>query len=210
VLKEVKETTRPKRSKRVTIIQGHPDPAGGHFGHALAEAYASGAREAGHQVDVLQVSQLDFPLLSNNGEFEKSTPPDSIRLAQSAIARADHLVFVYPVWDGTIPARLKGFLEQTFRPSFLYPRWRPGMRLGFRSFFTEKKVLRGKTARVVATMGMPAFIYRWYFRPHIEKSVLRMGGIRKVRDTLIGRVDSNERRRSRWLDRMQGLGRLAV
>jgi hypothetical protein len=28
---------------RVTIIQGHPDPAATHFGHALADAYAKAA-----------------------------------------------------------------------------------------------------------------------------------------------------------------------
>lgn len=35
---------------RFTIVQGHPDPAGGHYGHALAQAYASGAEAAGHEV----------------------------------------------------------------------------------------------------------------------------------------------------------------
>jgi len=37
-------------ARRVAIIQGHPDPAGGHFGHALADAYAEGALAAGHAV----------------------------------------------------------------------------------------------------------------------------------------------------------------
>jgi putative NADPH-quinone reductase len=34
-------------AKRIVIIQGHPDPAGGHLCHALADAYAAGARGQG-------------------------------------------------------------------------------------------------------------------------------------------------------------------
>ena len=48
---------------RIAIIQAHPDPAGGHLCHALAEAYDEGAREAGHELRRIDVAQLDFPLL---------------------------------------------------------------------------------------------------------------------------------------------------
>jgi putative NADPH-quinone reductase len=37
-------------SRRLTIIQGHPDPAGNRLCHALADAYAGGAAVAGHAV----------------------------------------------------------------------------------------------------------------------------------------------------------------
>lgn len=29
-----------------------------------------------------------------------------------------------------------------------------------------KPLLTGKTARIVVTMGMPVFFYRWYFSAH--------------------------------------------
>jgi hypothetical protein len=35
---------------RIVIIQGHPDPRGGHYCHALAEAYGAGAREGSHML----------------------------------------------------------------------------------------------------------------------------------------------------------------
>ena len=35
---------------RIALIQGHPTSSGGHFCHALAEAYAEGAFAGGHQV----------------------------------------------------------------------------------------------------------------------------------------------------------------
>ena len=50
-------------SRRILLIQGHPDPKGGHLCHALAQAYADGAAEAGHKLRRVEVAQLDFPLL---------------------------------------------------------------------------------------------------------------------------------------------------
>ena len=49
--------------RRVTIIQGHPDPAGNHLCHALADAYAEGAAVAGHEITRIEVARFDFPIL---------------------------------------------------------------------------------------------------------------------------------------------------
>jgi putative NADPH-quinone reductase len=192
----------------VLILQGHPDAHGGHFCHALADAYSAGAREGGHTIDQIEVAKLDFPLLRSADDFERGEPPESIRQAQLAISRCDHLVLLYPVWNSAIPALLKGFLEQTFRPTFIFPDARPSEQLGFMSAIRQRKALRGKTGRVVVTMKMPAFIYRWYFRPKPEKTTLGLAGVGPIRDSLIGRVDSrNSAPRRQWLTRMRELGR---
>lgn len=52
-------------TKRVVVIQGHPDPAGGHFAHVLADAYADGAQVAGYEVRRIDVATLEFPWLRN-------------------------------------------------------------------------------------------------------------------------------------------------
>lgn len=44
-------------TRHVVIVQGHPDPQHRHFCHALADAYASGAREAGHDVLTVDVAR---------------------------------------------------------------------------------------------------------------------------------------------------------
>jgi hypothetical protein len=68
--------------KRIAIIQGHPDPDGGHLCHALVEAYADGAREAGHAVARVEVARIDFPWLRTAQEFENGElPPASFRRA---------------------------------------------------------------------------------------------------------------------------------
>src|SRR5262245_5661905 len=101
--------------QRIAIIQGHPDPGGERFCHALAEAYLEGAREGALAVRLIDVARLDFSILRTQAEFETGTPPQSIVDAQETIRWADHLVIVYPLWGGTMPALLKGFFEQAFR-----------------------------------------------------------------------------------------------
>lgn len=50
-------------AKRITIIDGHPDPDGARFCHALANAYAEDAGKASHSVRRLTLAQLEFPIL---------------------------------------------------------------------------------------------------------------------------------------------------
>ena len=190
--------------KRVLIIQGHPDPAAGHFDHALAEAYSQGAAAAGHDVRLIQVARLEFPLLRSKREFDHGDPPAAIRDAQEHISWANHLVIVYPLWLGTMPALLKAFLEQVLRPKFAFEL--PDNGRAWRS------KLGGKSARIVITMGMPAFFYRWYFGAHslksLERNVLKFCGIRPMRETLVGMVESvSDARRAKWLARLNKLGR---
>lgn len=189
-------------AKRIVVLQGHPDPQGNRFGHALAEAYARGAEEAGREVVRIAVAELDFPLLRSKEEWETGAPPPSILEAQQAIRWAEHLVILYPLWLGTMPALFKGFLEQVFRPGFAIGAAEPGR--------MAKKLLTGKSARIIVTMGMPAFFYRWYFRAHgvkgLKRNVLAFSGISPVRTSLIGTVEANETHRQNWLIQMHALG----
>lgn len=190
--------------KRIAIIQGHPDAGARHFGHALADEYAKGAEDGGHDVMRIDVATLDFPLLRTKEDFEKGTPPAPIVQVQEAIRWADHLVILYPLWHGSMPALLKGFFEQVFRPGF---------GAEYQGSRMSKKLLVGKSARIVVTMGMPAFVYRWLFRAHSLKSltrnILSFCGIAPIRSSLIGNIEGmTDRQRMAWLDELRGLGML--
>lgn len=188
--------------KRIALIQGHPDPAGGHFSHALASAYEGSATEAGHQVKVITVARLAFPLLRTAREWAHDPVPDAIGEAQRAIAWAEHLVVVFPLWMGDMPAVLKAFFEQALRPGFAIGKAAQG-RLG-------KKLLKGRSARIVVTMGMPAFFYSVYYRAHslksLKRNILEFCGISPVRTTLIGMVEGRKEAREDWLTRLSVLG----
>lgn len=190
---------------KIALIQGHPDPRGGHFGHALAEAYAQAAKDAGHEVRSVEVARLEFPLLANAGEWESGTPVQAIRSAQETIAWADHLVIVFPLWLGDMPARLKAFFEQTLRPGFAIGSAAPGR--------MWKKLLEGRSARIIVTMGMPAFFYRIYYRAHsvksLQRNILEFCGVAPVRASLVGTIDA-EGSRELWLAKVQALGRKGI
>jgi putative NADPH-quinone reductase len=64
-------------AKQLVIIDGHPDPDPKRFCHALAAAYAEAARNAGHAVRIVTVSNLDLPLLRSAGDWEGGSPPAS-------------------------------------------------------------------------------------------------------------------------------------
>jgi putative NADPH-quinone reductase len=80
------------------------------------------------------------------------------------IGWADHLLIFYPLWLGSMLAILKAFLERVFRPGFAISKSDQGK--------SWKKLLSGKSARIVVTIGMPALLYRRYFRAHSLKRVL--------------------------------------
>jgi putative NADPH-quinone reductase len=188
----------------VTIIQGHPDGRSRHLCHALADEYADGARAAGHSVRTIDLGKIEFPLLRTKDAFERETLPPALKTAQDDLAWANHLLLVYPLWLGEMPAVVKGFFEQVLRPGFAFD-------LGGQGW---KPKLKGKTARVVVTMGMPATVYRWYFGAHslksLSRNVLRFVGIKPVRATLFGLVESaGANRKKSWLAAMRKLGAAA-
>ena len=171
-------------SRRILLIQGHPDATRAHLCHALADAYAEGAREAGHEVRTVEVARLDGPVLRSAEDWEHGTLPASLAEAQAAVEWAEHLVVLFPLWLGDMPALLKAFLEQVLRPGFAFER-------DARDPFAAKR-LGGRSARVVVTMGMPALVYRWVFRAHslksLERNILGFVGIRPVHETLLGGI----------------------
>ena len=190
---------------RVAIIQGHPDPAATHFGHALAQAYAGTALAAGHEVKQIQVAALEFPLLRTEQEWRSAAPPASLAEAQRVIAWAGHLLIVFPLWMGDMPAVLKAFFEQVLRPGFALGESKPGR--------LPAKLLKGRSARVMVTMGMPAFFYRLYYRSHSVKSlrrnILGLCGIAPVRTSMVGLVGVAGSR-EKWLRQAAALGRKAA
>lgn len=193
-------------SKSIVIVNGHPDTDPAHFCHALAAAYRRGAEAGGHTVTTVSVANLHFPMLRNPKNFANVPSPEELIPARDALLAADHLVLIYPLWLGTLPALTKGFLEQVFHKDTAFEpedkrRWPRGR-------------LIGKSARVIVTMGMPALVYRIWFGAHslksLERNLLKFLGFKPVRDTVFGMIEhvSLEKRQA-WLRQIEGLGHAA-
>jgi putative NADPH-quinone reductase len=193
-------------AKNILIIQGHPDSGGNHLCHSLENAYTSGAVSAGHTVHRVAVAELEFPLLRKKSEFEHGPVPLALEPVQQAIMAADHLLIIFPLWLGEMPALLKGLFEHIFRPGFAF-------RYSDHGF--PQKQLKGKSARIVITMGMPALIYRWYFGAHglknLKRNILAFCGIGPIRENLFGMVEgASDQTRRGWIKLMRSLGERAA
>ena len=194
-------------SKRIAIIQGHPDSSPERFCRMFAKKYVQAAQAVGHRVDLIDVARLEFPLLRSKSDYEHGETPAVLKPAQDAIRAADHLVLIFPLWLGDLPALLKGFLEQVFRPGFAYTGGMDGGQF--------EKLLSEKSARIVVTMGMPALAYRLYFGAHglknLRRNILGFCGVGPIRDCLIGLIEQKSpKARQKWLAKAEVLGRLGV
>jgi putative NADPH-quinone reductase len=188
--------------KRILIIDGHPDPDRKRFCHTLAEAYGEGARETGNDVRMLTVAEMDIPLLRTAEEFAKAPESSGILAARQDLLWCNHLVLVFPLWLGGAPSLLRAFFEQIGRANFIADTTGKGI--------TQR--LKGRSARLVVTMGMPALAYRLMFHEHgvrnIMNGVLGFGGIAPIRRTLFGAIEAvSHGERKHRIELVRNLGR---
>jgi NAD(P)H dehydrogenase (quinone) len=187
---------------KILVINGHPNP--GSLCAALAQAYKKGALEAGATVEEIEIGKLDFnPNLAYGYTKRMELEPDLLE-AWEKIVKAEHLVWVHPVWWGGIPAVMKGFLDRLFLP---------GMAFKYRenSPFWDK-LLKGKSARIITTMDTPGWYYRFIFgRPSInqmKKTVLGFCGISPIKITAFSQVRyGTEQQYQKWIDTAYRLGK---
>jgi len=136
--------------KKILIINGHPDKES--FNFAIADSYIMGATFSGAEVREINIRDLKFnPNLEFGYRKRTELEPDLLN-AQESIKWADHLVWIYPVWWGSVPAIMKGFIDRVFLPGFAFskkensPWW--------------DKHLTGKTARLICTLDQPSWYYK--------------------------------------------------
>jgi len=187
--------------KRILMILG--TPKSNSFCHALGEAYAQGARSKGHVVRLLKLGEMSYdPVLRDGYEQSQALEPDLLE-AQRQIHWAEHLVFVYPVWWGGIPALLKGFFDRTFLPGFAF-KYRNRSQLW-------DKLLTGRTADLLVTMDTPPWYFRWIYgapgHRQMTRTILGFSGIKTRRLAEFAPVrPSSEEQRQSWLRRAEALG----
>ncbi len=194
------------KKKSIVVILGHPARKRISFCEALANAYVAGAKDAGHRVNLVKLSDLEFDPILHEGFQGIQNLETDIQKAQDLMLEASHWVIVYPLWQFMIPALLKGFLERVLTKKFAFDL--------YDSHVKARDAIKGKTARIIQTMGMPNFAYRWVCRSHgakALKNVLYFIGIHPVEITYCGQAENpNERRRQSYLKKAHKYGRLGI
>jgi putative NADPH-quinone reductase len=189
-------------TRKILLIDAHP--AKSTFCDALAGAYEQAAKEAGFDLKRRNLRDFNFDLNLRQG-YQTAQPLEVDLLeAQQAIRWCEHLVIVYPIWWGSMPALLKGFLDRCLLPGFAFKYHEKGP-------FWDK-LLAGRSARIIVTSDAPA-VYTWLAygnAPYkaMEKAVLKFCGFNPIKRTAIDRVRFlTESERSKVLTCVRKLGR---
>lgn len=186
---------------KILIINGHPD--GESYCAALHEAYKRGALQSGAEVRELALRELSFtPNLQFGYRKRTELEPDLLR-AQEWMRWCNHMVWVHPVWWGSFPALMKGFLDRVFLPGFFFKK-HPGVA------YTWDKLLTGKSARIIYTLDTPWIYWLLAGRPaYVALKWVTLGycGVSPIAGTALGVVRlSTQDKRETWLRKVEALG----
>jgi NAD(P)H dehydrogenase (quinone) len=146
----------------VLIVYAHPEPKS--FNGAMRDLAVATLKKAGHAVTVSDLYAMKFNGIVDAGDFEgERSDPDFLSIAreqthametgivaeQEKLARAELVIFQFPVWWFGIPAILKGWADRVFARGLAY--------LAGRKYDTG--LFRGKLAMVATTTGTSADTY---------------------------------------------------
>lgn len=188
--------------KKIVIINGHPDKES--YNHALGERYKKGALSGEREVKEILLSDMQFNPVLPYGYRKRIELEADLSDAWEKIRWADHLVWIYPLWWGFIPASLKGFIDRLFLPGFTY---QPQSGSPF-----PRPLLKGKTAEIICTMDTPVWYYKYVLGPKatqiLKKSIFAFCGLKNIRTTYLAVIKSStEEQRQKWLEKVENLGR---
>lgn len=103
------------------LILGHPDSES--FNHSVAKRYVGTARANHQTVEVRDLYALGFDPLLKDIERPQRRPglasPD-VRYEMDLIECSCVITFVYPLWFGTPPAIIKGYIDRVFGAAFMF------------------------------------------------------------------------------------------
>lgn len=93
------------------IIVCHPELKS--FTMSVAERYAEAVRAHGHEAIVRDLYRMGFdPVL--RAEERHGTPAADVAQEWAVLGKVDVFVLVYPIWFGTPPALLSGYIDRVF------------------------------------------------------------------------------------------------
>jgi hypothetical protein len=103
-------------TKRIAIIQGHPDREGNHLLHALADAYVDGAMFSGHEVKCIEVARVPSP--PHASRIRKRSDADESRTVKRRHALGATLGYSIPSLARDYACAVEG-LSRAFFSSWL-------------------------------------------------------------------------------------------
>ncbi len=128
---------------KTLIIYCHPKTAG--HNPLILEEITATLDKKGEEYKVLDLYHMKYDPVLHEEELEKQVISNENKQIQKLIHDTEKLIFIYPIWWGTVPALLKGFIDKIFTAGFAF-KYVNGRPMG---------LLKGKKAAVFITSGSP-------------------------------------------------------
>jgi NAD(P)H dehydrogenase (quinone) len=185
------------------IVVAHPRPAS--FTASLARAYGATLASLGHGVGVRDLYALGFnPVLGPDELAPGRAPAADVAREQQEIAAADALAVFYPLWWGSMPAMLKGYIDRVLSDGFAYEFGSGGMH----------GLLQWKKSVIVTLSAAPAALLDrtgdWdAIRVLQDAHIFRTCGLEVIAHEHFGEIvpDLPEKTALEHLDRIRALAR---
>ncbi len=106
----------------ITIVYCHPYDKS--FNHAILQSVTDQLTADGREYDVINLYGEGFnPVMESSALalYSRGETDDEMVLRyQKALTDTDHLIYIFPIWWGMMPAMLKGFIDKVFLKGTVY------------------------------------------------------------------------------------------
>lgn len=162
---------------KVLVVFNHPYDQS--YCAAILEAVRSGLAAGNHYLDLIHLDRDEFDPVMRSKDLKafamaRSDPDAAFALLdprvleyKERIERAEHIVFIFPIWWELMPARMKGFIDKVIFPGIAYE-YSKGASAGMSNVM---KKLNGIT--LITTMNTPSLLYRLIFGNAIQRAFMR-------------------------------------
>lgn len=188
---------------RVAIVFNHPYEKS--YCNAILEAVIMGLQKGKHHVDLIHLDNDNFNPVMSKADlkvFVNHTPIDpQVIDYNNRLKKADHLIFIFPIWWDLMPAMTKGFIDRVLSPGIVYDHHPRGFGL-----IPLLKNLKGVT--IITTMNKPRIMYSLLIgnliRKAMLKSVFKTMGYKNLNWISHNMVKSvTQKKRVKWLNDLE-------
>lgn len=187
----------------MVIVFNHPYK--GSYCNALLEAVSNGLKKGNHQVDLIHLDRDGFNPAMSAADLKAfvahNVVDPKVMDYQERLKKADHLIFIFPIWWDIMPACTKGFIDRVLSPGLAYDHHPRGFGL-----IPLLKNLNSVT--LITTMNKPKIMYSLLIGNLIKKvmikSVFKTMGYKNLKWISYNMVKSvSQEKRVKWLTEIE-------
>lgn len=164
---------------KILYVMGHPDSDSLHG--ALCEAFGNAVNPS-HELTILRLGAERFDPVLRYGYRKEMEDEEFIVRSRRLVLESDLIVFAFPIWWGTAPSILRGWVDRVFLP---------GLTFSIRETGDYEKKLLGKKAAIIASGDVPESLWAETGNTAVEnftRNLFVLTGLECVREVRIGQT----------------------